>query len=149
MPTGDIENTDLAEHCAAGQSRKHGRAVVGDDRQLAALDDVQLLADVALAADVVAGTERRRAQLEHELRQQAGLALAKDGHSTQRVGVHVPRNLGPDALRQVTERHLFVHRRLAAQPQVVEPRYRPAFQTTVDVFQLFQTRRKSTMSHPS
>jgi len=50
--TGDIENADLAEDCAVGQRREHGHAVVRDDRQLTALDDVQLLPDVALTADL-------------------------------------------------------------------------------------------------
>ena len=103
-PTGDVENADLAEHCTVGERGKHRRPVVGDNVQLTALDDVQLLADVALAADIVAGRERRRSQLEHELCQQAGLTLAEDGDSTQRRRVHAGRDLGADALRQVTER---------------------------------------------
>jgi len=54
--TGDIEDADLSEHRASSQRREHRHAVVRDDRQLTSLDDVQLLADVALPAHVVAGT---------------------------------------------------------------------------------------------
>jgi len=55
--TGDVENTDLSEHRPVSQRREHGDAVVGDDRQMTSLYDVQLLADVALPAHVVAGTD--------------------------------------------------------------------------------------------
>jgi len=56
--TGDIENADLAEDCAVGQRSEHGHAVVRDDRQLTALDDVQLLPDVALTADLRLPSQR-------------------------------------------------------------------------------------------
>ena len=51
-PTGDIENANLAEDDAVGERSEHRHAVVRDDRQPAALDDVQLLPDVALTADL-------------------------------------------------------------------------------------------------
>jgi len=51
-PTGDIENANLAEDDAVSERSEHGHAVVRDDRQPAALDDVQLLPDVALTADL-------------------------------------------------------------------------------------------------
>jgi len=56
--TGDVENADLAEDCAVCERREHRRPVVSNHAQLPSLDDVQLLADVTLAADVVAGAER-------------------------------------------------------------------------------------------
>ena len=52
-------NTLPAPRVARGygsQGSKDAVSVVGDDRQTAALDDVQLFADIALATHEVAGT---------------------------------------------------------------------------------------------
>jgi len=87
--TCDVENADLAEDDALGERGEHDRPVVRDDRQLAALDDVQLFADVALATDVVARTEDGQLQLEHELHQQPGLALLEDSDTSQRLQVNL------------------------------------------------------------
>jgi len=47
------------------------------------------VADVALAADVVARTEDGQLQLEHELDEQPRLALLEDGDPSQRLKVNL------------------------------------------------------------
>jgi len=47
------------------------------------------VADVALAADVVARAEDSQLQFEYEFHQQTGLALLEDGHSPQRLQVNL------------------------------------------------------------
>jgi len=120
--TGNVEHADLAEHRPGLQRREHRQPVIGYDVQSAAFDDVHLLAYVALAAHVLAGTEYGRAQLQHKLCQQPGLALLEDGDPTQRVGVHVERYVGAHAVWKIFESLFAAERRgVAVRPQVVEP----------------------------
>jgi hypothetical protein len=52
--TRNVKNADFAEDGAVPQRHEDGLPVVGHDVELAALDDVHLLADVAFPANVVA-----------------------------------------------------------------------------------------------
>jgi len=87
-PTGDIKNTDLSEDYAVTKRGEHFRPVIRDHCQSTTLNDVQLLADVSLAADVVSRTEHGQLELQHQLHQQPCLAFLEDGDPPQRFHVH-------------------------------------------------------------
>jgi len=85
--TCNVEYTNLSEDNSFGERGEDRRPVVGNDRQFASLDDVQLFADVSLSTDKVAWTEHGQFQLQHQLDQQTGLTLLEDGHASQRLQV--------------------------------------------------------------
>ena len=86
--TGNVEDAVLAEDGSVAECGEHRLVVVRDDRQLAPLHDVHLLAHVPLATHEVAGAEDRQFQLQHELNQQPGFTVLEDGDASQRVQMH-------------------------------------------------------------
>lgn len=119
--------TDLSKDAAGAEGGKGGAAVVGDHYKPAALDDVHLLADVALAAHVVTGAEHLQRQPQHQLHQQAGLAVLEEANAAQRVQVHVDGELGLERVGQ-RRQHAALVQRLLVGPQVVEPANHPGRQ---------------------
>ena len=63
----------------------YGLSVVCDDVELPPLDDVHLLADVALAAHVVTGREHLKLQLQDEVDQEALLAVLENADLKKKV----------------------------------------------------------------
>ena len=53
----DVQNGELTKHTAVLQCREHGFPVISDHTELSSFNNVHLLPDVPLAADVVAWTE--------------------------------------------------------------------------------------------
>ena len=121
LVAGYVEYADLAEVAALLEVDEDGGAVVRDDAQLAALDEVHLAADVALAANEVAGAEDLELEPGDELLEQAGLAVLEDVHALERLQVHVDGYLGLQVLGQaLLEYELLVHA-VVDHPRVVEP----------------------------
>lgn len=65
--TGNIEDGDLPEDSPLAKSDKDRFAVVSDDVNFASFYNVHLPANVALAADVVAGGEYLQLQFQYQL----------------------------------------------------------------------------------
>lgn len=76
--TFNRQDADLTKVASVTQDDKLRDAVVGNNSQFSLLDDVHLSANVALLTDVVSGAVDLRLQLQHQLHQQAGLAVGKD-----------------------------------------------------------------------
>ena len=75
LAAGDVHDAQLPEHHAVPQADEHLHPVLSHHVQLAPLDDVHLLTDIALPADVVPGGEDLQLQLEDEGLQKTRLAV--------------------------------------------------------------------------
>ena len=75
LAAGDVHDAQLAEHDALAQRHEHLDPVRRHHVQLPLLDDVHLLAHVALPAHVVPGREDLQLQLEHQGLQEAALTI--------------------------------------------------------------------------
>ena len=118
--TGNVKYADLPEHSAVAQCSKHGLVVVSDDRQLATLHDVHLLAHITLATHEVARTEDGQLQLQDQLNKESGLAVLENGHSPQRVEMYAYGDLRLEFVRQHAKDFVLVEG-LLVRPQIVEP----------------------------
>ena len=127
----DVQDADFPEAAAGGEQGVLGDAIVGHHRQLALFDDVHLLPYVSLPADVVPWTEDLRPQLQHQLHQQACLAVLKNANLLQGLQVHINGDLGTKLVGQVLQHLLLVHGLLVG-PEVVEPLDDARFQLLVD-----------------
>ena len=76
--TFDSQDADLAKVASITQNDKLFDSVVSDNSEFSLFDDVHLSANVALLTDVISWTVDLRLQLQHQLHQQAGLAVRKD-----------------------------------------------------------------------
>ena len=90
---GDVEDADFTKDAAGAQSNEDGLAIIGHDAQFAPLDDVHLLADVALAADVIARTENLQLELENQLGQETRLAILEQFDLLQCVQMNMDGDL--------------------------------------------------------
>ncbi|KRZ22790.1 hypothetical protein T4B_6295 [Trichinella pseudospiralis] len=116
----DVQNAQLTENAAFVQRDEHRDAVFGHHVHHAPLDDVHVLADVTSAEHVVAGAEDLHPQLEHHLRQQAGVAVFEHAGFAQRAHVQGAGHLGAQIQRQQLHNCGLVGRLLLV-PEVVEP----------------------------
>lgn len=75
--TFNSQDADLAKVASITQNHKLCDPIISHHCQFSFLDDVHFSADVALLTDVISRTVDLRLKLQHQLHQQAGLAVCK------------------------------------------------------------------------